>query len=139
DAPLAKLDAVWSSPIARLDRLRVAFHPSASVVASRFPIVSIWQANRTDGDESHIERWGPEAALVARPFRAVEIWRLPRGGHAFFGALSGGATTGAAGGAANGCDLAALTALLARANIVTQLTAGMRLSRLCSERHRARR
>jgi hypothetical protein len=39
-----------------------------------------------------IERWSAEAVLVARPFRKVEVQRLPPGGYAFFRVLSEGQT-----------------------------------------------
>ena len=39
-----------------------------------------------------IERWGAEAALVARPFAEVVVHRLPHGGHAFMAALREGTT-----------------------------------------------
>ena len=37
-----------------------------------------------------IDRWGCEAALVARPFFEVEVRRLPPGGYAFLRALAEG-------------------------------------------------
>jgi len=74
---------------------RVALHPSVCVVASRFPIVTIWRSNQRDGD-GMIERWRGEAALIARPFSTVEVRNLPPGGHAFVAALSDGQTVAAA-------------------------------------------
>lgn len=74
-----------------LEDLVVSFHPSVSLVTSRFPIVSIWEANRTD-DDKLVTRWGAEAALVARPDGDVQICLLPIGGYTFLGALMKGAT-----------------------------------------------
>lgn len=75
-----------------LEDLVVAFHPSASLVASRFPVVSIWEANRYDDEERLVTRWRAESALVARPSDAVQICLLPAGGLAFMSALMKGAT-----------------------------------------------
>ena len=72
----------------RLHGLRVVLHPSVCLVQSRFPIVTIWESSQT-GD-GMIDRWGCEAALVARPFLEVEVRRLPPGGYAFLHALSEG-------------------------------------------------
>jgi hypothetical protein len=77
------------------ERLRLTLHPSVHLVTSRFPIVSIWKSNQRDGD-GMIERWRAEAALVARPFRTVEVRRLPPGGHAFIQALAQRQTVSAA-------------------------------------------
>jgi hypothetical protein len=80
----------------QLGGLRVRIHPSVSLVSSRFPIVTIWEANKSDGDDWFIRQWLPESALVARPFLDVEVWRLPHGGAAFIAALVEGATLAAA-------------------------------------------
>ena len=40
--------------IKRLKGLRVELHPSVSLVASRFPIVTIWENNRCDGEPGMI-------------------------------------------------------------------------------------
>jgi hypothetical protein len=94
-APLAQpLGALALSSLTaeRLNGLRVVLHPSVCLVQSRFPVVSIWEANQTDGDDRVVERWVPEAALVARPFLEIEVRKLPPGGYAFLRALSGGQT-----------------------------------------------
>jgi len=105
----------------QLDSLCVELHPSVSLLTSRFPIVSVWEANQTE-EEGPIERWRAEAALVARPFQDVEIWRLPPGGHAFLQALSDGANLATAAEAAMAkaadFDLAENLGILITANIV---------------------
>src|SRR5713226_8800356 len=112
----------------RLDALRVTLHPSVSLIASRFPVVTIWEANQSDDGDGMIERWGAEAALVARPFAGVVVHRLPRGGHAFIAALLEGKTmakaveAGAA--AAPAFDLTANLAMLVATNIVVGLVRG---------------
>jgi len=59
-------------------------------------IVTIWENNRTNDHNGMIERWGAEAALVARPFLEVEVRRLPSGGYAFLRAISEGKTVATA-------------------------------------------
>ena len=105
---------------AQLRAVRVVLHPSVSLIDSRFPIVTIWEANRSSG-EAVIGCWKPEQALVARPFRFVEVRRLPPGGYAFLQALRAGAMIGDA--AEAGCsaapsfDFAANVRLLAESKI----------------------
>jgi Putative DNA-binding domain len=123
-ADASPIEAQALAPLAteRLDRLRVRLHPSVSLVASRFPIVTIWQANRSDDGDGMIDRWRPEAALVARVSGEVAVRRLPAGGHAFLAALLEGATMAAAAKAgtadAAGFDLAANLAVLFESRIV---------------------
>src|SRR5262249_12533051 len=82
------------------ERLRLVLHPSTFLVASRFPIVTIWEINQNEHENGRVGRWSAECALVARPFLEVEVRRLPTGGHAFISALSQGRTIAAALGAA---------------------------------------
>ena len=89
--PLTAL-ALSSLQAQRLNRLRVALHPSVYLVQSSFPIVTAWENNQTSDGDGMIERWAAEAAIVARPFLEAEIRRLPPGGYAFLGALSEGKT-----------------------------------------------
>jgi hypothetical protein len=114
--------AFASIPVRRLDGVRVELHPSFGLVASRFPIVTVWRNNRRGERGGSIERWCAEDALVVRPFRKVEIWRLPAGGHAFFAALAQGRSVASAARAATAAtaqfDLAANRALLAKSNAV---------------------
>jgi hypothetical protein len=93
--PLSTGD-IASLRIGPLKELRAVLHPSAFLVSSRFPIVTIWENNRGDAGPRMVERWIAESALVARPHLDVEVRRLPRGGHAFIGALSRGETVSSA-------------------------------------------
>ncbi len=79
----------------RLAVFKVRLHPSVSVLASNYPIVTIWEANQAES-VTPIRPRGPEAALVARPFLAVETRRLGPGSEAFFARLKAGATLGEA-------------------------------------------
>ncbi|SRR6266545_2305244 len=107
---------------ARFDEFGVELHPSVSLVESRFPIVTIWKANQSEDGGSMIDRWRPEAALIARPFLDVDVLLLPAGGHAFMGALSHGSTISAAIAAAIAdnpdFDLGANLTMLVEANVV---------------------
>ena len=71
-------------------------HPSVFLIQSRFPIVTAWENHQTNDADGMIERWGAEAAIVARPFLEVEVRRLPSGGYAFLRALSEGKTVATA-------------------------------------------
>jgi len=116
-----RLSSVLRHPI---DTMRFEFHPSISLIRSRFPVVTIWELNQAD-EECGLEHWGAESALIAGCFRGAEVWRLSPGGFAFLGALLGGATWAAAIEVASGCDrcfdLSASSTLLIDADIVIGL------------------
>ena len=92
DAAPLSIDAFSQLSPDFLEDLVVSFHPSASLIASRFPIVSIWEANRNEDESQLVNLWAAEAALVARPDDEVRIWLLPSGGYAFLTNLMKGAT-----------------------------------------------
>jgi Putative DNA-binding domain len=124
DAASLPPQAFAAIPAQRLAGLRLTFHPSVWLLQSRFPIVSLWQANQgAGGATSQQER--PEAAVIARPMLEVEVWNLPPGGFAFLTALRCGATmaeaTEAAMDAAPDFDLVANLSVLIKAQIVTGL------------------
>jgi Putative DNA-binding domain len=96
----SRLSSALRHPI---DTMRLEFHPSVSLIRSRFPVVTIWELNQTD-DECALEQWGAESALVAGCFTRAAVWRLSPGGFAFLGALLGGATWAAAIEVASGSD-----------------------------------
>lgn len=104
----------------------VVLHPSLGIVASCYPVVSIWEAHRDADAMLPVQCWKPEAALIARPGRDVQVVRLPCGGAEFIGSLSRRMTIGQAAEAAHravgdGFDLVASMAVLAGARIVTAL------------------
>jgi hypothetical protein len=90
--------------------LRFALHPSAEIVRSPHPIVTIWAMNSGKQPLAAIEDWRGEDALVIRPHLDVEVRLLPRGGAAFVLALAAGRTLAEAAEAAfadhSGFDLA---------------------------------
>jgi hypothetical protein len=97
-----------------LGAVRLSLHPAAQVVASPWPIVSIWQANTHDAEVRGIESDG-EIALVARPALDVRVERLPPGGHSFFDAVRRGRPLGEA---AADVDLASTLAILFAAGAI---------------------
>jgi hypothetical protein len=109
-------------PTERLAGLRLTFHPSVSLLQSRFPVVSLWHANQEAGEVA-LPQASPEAALIARPTLEVEVWNLPPGGFAFLTALMRGATLAeaveAAMDAAPDFDLAVNLSMMIKAGIVT--------------------
>jgi Putative DNA-binding domain len=70
--------------------LRIALHPSAEIVRSPHPIVTIWAMNSGERPLAAVEDWGGEDALMIRPHLDVEVRLLPPGGAAFLLALASG-------------------------------------------------
>ena len=125
DPGLIDARAIASLRTEKHNRMRVILHPSVFLIASRFPIVTIWRNNQSDGEIAMIDRWRAEAALVARPFLDVEVRCLPPEGHAFINALAEGHTIAMASAAgvavAPDFDIASNLSLLADANVVVGL------------------
>jgi hypothetical protein len=86
--PLAR-NALAAMLPARCAELRLQFHPSMVLLASRFPAVSIWRSHQ-DGGDGAIRAWQPESSLIVRPRFDVEVWRLAPGGYEFLCALMAG-------------------------------------------------
>ncbi len=78
-------------PKGRIGEYRVALHPSAAIVTSAYPMLSIWEINQA-GAGRPVEHWGAESALVARPYFEVETRRLPAGTDMFLLGLQSGST-----------------------------------------------
>jgi len=73
-------------------QLTFEFHPSAGLIASPFPVVSIWQTNTCDTEVRPISpELGGEAALIVRPGLEVTVLRLNPDEYAFAAALAQGA------------------------------------------------
>jgi hypothetical protein len=79
-----------------LGDLVLGMHPSAAILRSHHPIVTIWAMNSGEAELGPIEDWTGEEALVVRPRQVVHIHRLPAGGVAFLGSLAAGAPLGRA-------------------------------------------
>ena len=78
-----------------LPDLRLTLHPSMTLLRSRFPIVTVWEANLYANDNV-MNQWREEAALIARPHLEVEVRRLSAGTYEFCAAIAAGRTVGAA-------------------------------------------
>jgi putative DNA-binding protein len=122
DAFPIKAQAISSAWRKKRGEVCVVLHPSVVLIASRFPIVTIWESNQLHGETGMIDRWRGECALVARPFVDVEVRCLPSGSCAFVSALAEGQTMAIAADAGKSAtpdfDVAANLALLGEANIV---------------------
>lgn len=94
-APLdtALLAAVEPQHVASL---KFTMHPSAAIIRSLHPIITIWAMNAGEMTLSPIHEWQGEDALVVRPVMTVLVRRLPAGGAAFLQALASGAELSAA-------------------------------------------
>lgn len=95
DATPLPRDALAAIAPEDLPELQLALHPSAMLLASRFPVVSMWEASRSE-DDDRPRVWKAECALIARPYLRVEVWPISPGIHAFVVALADGCALGAA-------------------------------------------
>lgn len=73
-----------------LGDIRLLLHPSAAILRSPFPVVTIWAMNSGELEPQPIETGHGEDALVVRPHLDVEIRALPPGGAAFLQSLADG-------------------------------------------------
>jgi hypothetical protein len=141
-ADIAALESAWTrayhaaeaQPVARerltellpdiLAETRFALHPSASWIASRFPIVSVWHRNSMQADGA-FDCWRAETALIVRPHASVDVFLLPRGGADFLDAIAAGRTVAEATSAAmTACanpDLSGIFTGLFASGAVTQV------------------
>ena len=96
--------------------------PSTRVVESRFPVLSIWDANL--GNWPAEMPASGENVLVARPEMEVEMRRLPPGGARFFNALRDGAELGHAANlaaSADGFELASNVTTMLQARLIQNI------------------
>jgi Putative DNA-binding domain len=80
--------------------MRFILHPSVEIVASDYPIVTIWAMNSGEIELAPITDWRREDAIVSRPGCDVEVRRLPPGAKTFLLCLAAGKPLGAAAGSA---------------------------------------
>lgn len=111
--------------------LRFTLHPSARIIRSPFPALTIWRRNVGNGVPHALSLdAGGEDALIARPAAEVEVRSLPPGGATFLAALAGGKRLGQAALAASRAD---------RAFDLTAHLAGLLESGLIIDGHLSRR
>jgi hypothetical protein len=97
DAEPIAITALAAVPPDALGDARLILHPAAAVVASPYPIVSIWRTNTHDDDVRPIgPEHGGEAALVTRPQLDVLVTELPSASAAFVEGLIGAGSLGEA-------------------------------------------
>ncbi|MBO6519252.1 MAG: putative DNA-binding domain-containing protein [Rhodospirillales bacterium] len=91
-APL-KIQALGDLSQSALERLTFKLHPSAALVTSSHPVVTIWRRHQGDAypDLGNIE-WVPEHALIVRPGLDVHVQAIPQAAFDFFTRLAGGET-----------------------------------------------
>jgi hypothetical protein len=83
----AALQAIDANDLAYL---RFNLHPSAEIISSQHPIVTIWAMNTGLIPLDEITEWRAEDALVVRPRFDVDVHLLPPGGAAFLQSLRDG-------------------------------------------------
>lgn len=85
-------------------RMVFRLHPAARLVASMFPVLSIWSANQPDGDANRLIDLasGAERVLVRRTAHDVALERLDAAEFAFLASIARGATLSDAETAASG-------------------------------------
>jgi len=96
--------------------MRFTLHPSLEVVASSYPIVTIWAMNSAEMELAPVTDWRGEDALIFRPKLEVEVRRLARGARIFLQSLAAdnplAEAAGAASAAGTSFDLAVNIAAL---------------------------
>ncbi|RWB34943.1 DNA-binding domain-containing protein [Mesorhizobium sp.] len=97
--PLAS-GALASIPPERLADTVFVPHPATRAIRSRYPVVTIFAANRSDGPVGRIDASGREDALITRPGLEVNVLHLPPGSAVFLDRLMAGEPLGAAAAAA---------------------------------------
>jgi hypothetical protein len=119
----ARLQSVTPDALAQM---RVKLHPSAEIVRSVHPVVTIWAMNSGEIEPAPIGDWRPQDALVLRAGLDVEVRELRAGGAAFLRTLAQGQPLGVAAqitaGAEKGFDLVANLAGLIGSGLVTEVT-----------------
>ena len=118
-APLAPT-ALAEIPPERLGDTRLAFAPAVRLIASPYPVHSIWRANTQDGP---VPQPRPEAALIARPGLDPTVNLIAPHSLPVLQALLAGATLGdAIDHAGDGFDFSALLTLLLTNGAITALS-----------------
>ncbi len=102
DAAPLSIAALGEIPPETVAETRLKTHPSASLLRSRFPIVSLWGASSGLMSSDDVDMNRAEDALTVRPGLDVDTRILPPGGAAFLASLMEDQTLGEA--AARGAE-----------------------------------
>lgn len=129
DAGAADIGRLAELPPEALGSVRLGLHPAMAVIASPWPIVSVWTTNTHDATpEAPAADWTGETALVTRPYLEVLLHRLPPGADLLVTELAQGIELGAAAEAASGAhegfDLATALSTLFGAGAIVTLSQG---------------
>lgn len=96
DADPAGIERLAAVPESRLESTTLTLHPSLSVIASRWPVASLWSASVDPDGAGDVDMGMAEQAAVLRPALRVEVRALPPGAGVFLAALESGAGLGQA-------------------------------------------
>lgn len=99
EAPIA-IDRLSALPQDQLGEAKFQLHSSLTLLASHWPVFSLWAASADQSLGEDVNLNVSEAVIVVRPQYDVDTRRLPAGGHSFIKALSDGASLGEAAGLA---------------------------------------
>ena len=93
DAKPLTVEDFQALPPETISDARFVPHPSLGLVASEYPVYSIWRTNAHDTEIVPVTPdHGAEQVMVVRPDLAVEVVKLPPGAYALIAALRDGAT-----------------------------------------------
>jgi hypothetical protein len=122
EPPLAK-EALSQVPPELLGCLRFRRHPAARLVCSNYPVVDIFNANRSDAAVGKIAAATAQSALITRPAFDVELRGLPKDAEVFLSRLlEGGSLEVAAASAfevSSEFDLASTISMMIEAGVFT--------------------
>lgn len=95
--PPLQAEALAAVPADRLERLRFEFQPALRLVASRWPVWSVWQANQGDADPLTVDlqQGGEHCAVTSADDRAA-VYRLEAADFALLRLLVDGLALGPA-------------------------------------------
>lgn len=89
DAEPLSAEALAALPFNEAEHLVLDPHPAVRVLASPYPVFSIWRTNTHDEDVTPIDASaGGEAVLITRPHLDVELRKIPHGLAALVTAIS---------------------------------------------------
>ena len=96
DTAPAEIRLLSGIPEPELPGTRLILHPSVRTLASRWPVLAVWQDCQPGGGRAKIDMERPERLLVVRPDTEVVTHRLDGGSYAFIRSLARGAALGEA-------------------------------------------
>lgn len=92
DAAPMPINTLTEIPMADLDEVILIPHPSLSLIRSRFPVGSIWEATTEAVNAETVSMAQAQDVMVLRPSLSVDTAILPSGGGTFLETLLCGGT-----------------------------------------------